>query len=184
MIIARTRLASIAAMAGSLLAACATAGVSGGPGAGGYTDATKLDGVAMVASESRCNYSYLFSTYALDRQSRIAIQTAINLRGPAHIAGAPVSITVRGAFMGDPGTSGTVTLQHGKDEEKGVYKVDGAAFKTIDFTLELRTKAVAGDNRIVLSAHLPKPDMAGATQAMQIDSLDIGVDGDFCISRP
>jgi len=153
---------------------------------GGYFGATRSMG-AMVASPNRCAFSFLYDTFVVERTSSTPPSTVkpksmeATLRGPAHIAGAPVKVVVHGAYLGDAGPIGTLILQYGSEQSKLDLVSDGKSGAR-DISLEFSARATAEDNPIKISVTLADTGSGPKQQRVDIDSMDVAVDGEFCKS--
>ena len=158
-----------------------------GAGAGGYDGATKSMG-SMVASPNRCAFSFIYDGFVTEASKdkkdvqKPNVRDAV-LRGPSHIANAPVKMFVRGAFFGDAGPVGTVSLQYGDATTKVDLMSDGSPGDH-PIESELAARATTGDNVIRIQVTLADRAKDKAQQRVDIDSMDVSVDGEFCKSLP
>jgi len=154
------------------------------PATGGYEGATRSIG-AMVASPNRCAFSFVYDNFVTQRldngltsPNRPNVRDAI-LRGPMHIAGASVKVTVRGAYLGDAGPIGTLLLEYGNARTKLELVSDGKE-GSHEILSELSGQASMGDNAVKVTVTLADLRNAQKQQRVDIDSIDVAMDGEFC----
>jgi hypothetical protein len=154
------------------------------PAAGGYDGATRSIG-AMVASPSRCAFSFIYDDFITERaeggqasQKKPNVRDAI-LRGPMHIAGAPVTVIVRGTYSGDAGPIGTLLVEYGDAQAKTELTADGKEIGH-EISSELIGRAVSGDNALKVTVTLAEPVDGQNRQRVDIDSMDVAITGAFC----
>jgi hypothetical protein len=154
------------------------------PRTGGYDGAIRSIG-AMVASPNRCAFSFVYDDFLTQRMesgqaspNRPNSRAAI-LRGPMHIAGASVKVAVRGAFVGDVGPIGTLLLEYGNAQTKVELVSDGKE-GSHQILSELTGRASVGDNAVKVTVTLADPADGQKQQRVDIDSMDVAVDGEFC----
>jgi hypothetical protein len=150
---------------------------------GGYDGATRSVG-AMVASPNRCAFSFIYDDFITERSETSQSQMKPNtrdavLRGPLHIAGAPVAILVRGAYFGDAGPIGTLLLEYGGAQTKTELSSDGKQ-TSYDIFSTLTGSATSGDNAVKVAITLADPVDAKKLQRVDIDSMDVSITGAFC----
>jgi hypothetical protein len=155
---------------------------------GGYLGATRSMG-SMTASPKRCKFSFLYDDYVTQRDGTAGrptpkpnVRDAV-LRGPDYLAGEPVRVAIRGAYMGDKGPIGTLLVEYGESKVSSELVSDGKAPSAAIFT-ELMAKATSGDNPVKITVTLATPAAGQKTQRVDIDSMDIAVDGGPCKTTP
>lgn len=178
-------LACAAALVGCMPPPAPPAGA--GPGAGGYDGATRSIG-AMVASPNRCQFTFLYDTFVTQRlesgQTSPAMPNSRDavLRAPQHVAGGAVTVVVKGAASGDAGPIGTLSVDYGATHSTTELRLDSNGSQPIQS--ELTARAGAGDNPVKVTVTLASPLTGQKQQQVDIDSMDVALDGDFCKSLP
>jgi hypothetical protein len=151
---------------------------------GGYDGAVRSTG-AMVASPNRCAFAFIYDDFITERrESGQPSPTMPNirdatLRGPVHIAGASVNVTVRGAYSGDAGPIGTLLVEYGDVQSKIELSSDGKE-GSHQILSELTGRATAGDNAVRVTVTLADLVDGQKQQRVDIDSMDVAVSGEFC----
>ena len=139
----------------------------------------------MVASPNRCAFSFIYDDFKTERsktgqasQKKPNIRDAV-LRGPLHIAGAPVTVMVKGAYFGDAGPIGTLLLEYGDGQTKTELSSDGKE-NSYNILSKLTGVATSGDNALKITVTLAHPVDGPKRQRVDIDSMDVAITGAFC----
>lgn len=171
----RTRhLAAVLLLGSSMLAACTPAPSL----SGGFSNVTSSSGT-VSSTEDGCTQSFLMSAFQVERAASpagapsdaLSHTWTASLTAPAHVAGAQVSMDVRGAVLGGNGAGGQLQVSFAGAQQTFDLAEAG------NFTQTFAAPAVEGANALDLTATLP----AGSTDAaIHVDSVDLIVDGAFC----
>ena len=157
----------------SMLVSCTPAPTA----SGGFTEVTSSSG-QISSTDDGCTHSFLFDDFRVERAVAAASATSeaathtwtASVTAPAHVAGAQVSMDVRGALLGD-GATGQIMVSFAGAQQ--TFELTGAD----NFTHTFAAPAVEGANALEVTATLP----AGSTEAaIHVDSVDLAVEGPFC----
>jgi predicted small secreted protein len=163
--------------ASSSLASCTPAQTA----RGGFSDVTS-SGAAVTSTDDGCTHSFLFDDFQIQRPASsgdapsegVSRSWTASLTAPAHVAGAQVSVDVRGALLGEDATGQLHVSFAGAQQ---TFELTNAE----DFAHTFTAPAVEGANALEVTASLP----AGSSEAaIQVDTVDLAVDGPSCGSGP
>ncbi len=154
---------------------------------GGFTGATSSD-TGFNSTSNGCVYSFLYSDFVVRRAPApattqvVSVTRTSTLNGPAHVAGAAVSLDVRGAAIGAVGAVGTLEVEFtGTTQSFPLAIAQGEASSS--FTHTVTAPAVAGANAIRITATMPAAP-EGSAQEVHVDSVDLSLgEAPFCATE-
>lgn len=170
----RTRLLATAFLLSAFVLASCTPPAPETP-TGGFAEVTSSNG-AISSTEDGCTQSFLMDSFQVAQTADLATEAVTqtwtaSLTAPAHVAGAQTSMDVRGALLGGEGATGQLSVSFAGASQTFDLTEPG------NFTHTVSAPAVEGANELEVTATIP----AGSSAAgIQVDSLDLIVNGDFC----
>jgi hypothetical protein len=167
----------------ALLASCNAAAPSGG-----FPGVTSAETMSFTSTADGCTYSFLFDTFVLSRPAPapsapapepVAQTRSATLNTPVHVAGANVSIDVRGSIIAADGASGQLEIAFAGGSQTFELSAPSDAETSPDFVHTFSAPATAGASTMRITATLASEPATEA--AIHIDSADLVIDGAaFC----
>jgi hypothetical protein len=157
------------------------------PATGGFLGATSSQS-GFTSAPGGCVYSFLFDNFALRRAAPtagaptaepISQSRTASLNAPAHVAGANVTVEVRGAIISSGGATGQLEIAFAGGSQTIDLTSPAEGGSEPNFTHTFTAPAVNGANELRVTATLAT-DPANEAE-IQIDSVDVAIaDAPFC----